>query len=317
MPSLKAATKRTRFEPVFGWPSLPHPMAFKEATSVGVDSDDNVYVFSRGRWPLTVFDRDGNFKSTWGAGEFDRPHGIHIDGDDNLWLIDDRGHFVQKRDRKGKVLLQLGERGKPAPWQGGRPFNRPTDVVTHPETGDIFVSDGYGNSAVHRFSAKGKHLKSWGTPGSLPGEFSLPHNLCLLGDDRIVVCDRENFRLQVFTLDGKFVDQWHMHRPIAICAGQGGDATLYVGEAGAPPVQAGVPNLGLRIAVLDGDGKMVTAFGAGTSGEGPEQFMSPHGMAIDSQGSVYIAEVSYTAHGSHQNPPREVISLRKWKRVSG
>ena len=314
---VKPATPRTKYEPVFGWPALPHPMAFKEATSIGVDSDDNVYVFNRGKWPLMKFGRGGNFIETWGAGDFDRPHGIHVDHQDNLWLIDDLGHFIQKRDRKGKVLLQLGERGKPAPWQGGKPFNRPTHVVVHPKTGDVFVSDGYGNSAVHRFDKKGKHIKSWGSPGSDPGQFSLPHNICLLGEDRLVVCDRENFRLQVFTLNGDFVAQWHMHRPIAIFAGRGDDTNIYVGEAGAPPVQAGVPNLGLRVVVLDRNGKKVTAFGAGTSGEKPDQFMSPHGIAVDSEGSVYVAEVSFTAFGSLQTPPREVISVRKWRRASG
>ncbi len=313
----KPATSRTKYEPVFGWPALPHPMAFKEATSVGVDSGDRVYVFNRGRWPLTVFEKDGRFVESWGAGEFDRPHGIHVDPDDNLWLIDDLGHFIQKRDGKGKLLLQLGQRGKPAPWQGGKPFNRPTHVAVHPKTGDVFVSDGYGNSAVHRYDRKGKHIKSWGTPGSMPGEFSLPHNICLLGDDRLVVCDRENFRLQVFTLDGKFVQQHHMHRPIAIFAGRGDDTNIYVGEAGAPPVQAGVPGLGLRVVVLNRDLETVTTFGAGTSGEKPDQFTAPHGIAVDSEGSVYVAEVSFTAFGSQQNPPREVISLRKWRRVRG
>lgn len=313
---VKAATKRTKYEPVFGWPAMPHPMAFKEATSVAVDSEDNVYVFNRGQWPLMIFDRAGNFCETWGAGEFDRPHGIHIDDEDNLWLIDDLGHFIQKRDRKGKVLMTLGERGKPAPWQGLKPFNRPTHVTVHPKTGDVFVSDGYGNSAVHRFNSKGKYLKSWGRPGSLDGEFSLPHNLSMLGDDRIVVCDRENFRLQVFTLDGEFVSQWHAHRPIAIFAGRGTDTNIYVGEAGAPPVQARVPRLGLRVNVLNRDGELITRFGSETGGEAPDQFLAPHGIAVDSEGSVYIAEVSYTAFGSLQTPPREVISLRKWKRVS-
>ncbi|MSQ09160.1 MAG: peptidylglycine alpha-amidating monooxygenase [Dehalococcoidia bacterium] len=314
---VKPASPRTKYEPVFGWPALPHPMAFKEATSIGVDSEDDVYVFNRGKWPLIKFGRSGNFIETWGAGDFDRPHGIHVDHQDNLWLIDDLGHFIQKRDRKGKVLLQLGERGKPAPWQGGKPFNRPTHVVVHPNTGDVFISDGYGNSAVHRFDKKGKHIKSWGSPGSDPGQFSLPHNICLLGDDRLIVCDRENFRLQVFTLNGDFVAQWHMHRPIAIFAGRGDDTNIYVGEAGAPPVQAGVPDLGLRVVVLDRNGKKVTAFGAGTNGEKPDQFLAPHGIAVDSEGSVYIAEVSFTAFGSLQQPPREVVSLRKWRRASG
>ena len=313
---VKPATPRTKYEPVPFWAKLPHPMTFKEATSVAVDSQDRVYVFNRGKWPLVIFDRDGNFLETWGAGEFDRPHGITIDGEDNLYLVDDMGHFAQKRTKAGKVLFTMGERGKPAPWQGGGIFNRPTHTAIHPESGELFITDGYGNSRVHRFDRNGKHIKSWGEPGTGPGQFSLPHNICMLGTDRVVVCDRENFRLQVFTLDGEYVTQWHFHRPIAIAAGKGDDTNLYLGEAGAPPVQEGVPHLGKRMVVLDREGKIVAAFGAPLGGENPDQFMAPHGIAVDSEGSVYIAEVSFTAFGSLQDPPREVVSLRKWRRVS-
>jgi DNA-binding beta-propeller fold protein YncE len=133
----------------------------------------------------------------------------------------------------------------------------------------------------------------------------------------VVVCDRENFRLQVFTEDGEFIQQVHMHRPMAIAPGRGDDEAIYVGEAGPPPVQQGVPRLGQRVTVLDNEFNRITHFGADLPGEGPGQFLAPHGIALDSEGSVYVAEVAYTAYGSLQDPPREVISLRKWRRVSG
>ncbi len=307
----------TKFEPEFGWAKLPHPMTFKEATSVAVDSEDTVYIFNRGKSPVIVFDRDGNYRSHWGEGDFDRPHGIRTDAEDNLYLIDDIAHMVEKRTRDGKLLMRIGERGKAADWQQGEPFNRPTDVAAHPGSGDIFVSDGYGNSRVHRFSAHGEHQLSWGEPGSRPGQFSLPHNIALLGDDRVIVCDREDFRLQVFTLDGEFVDQVISHRPIAIYSGPNAGSNIYVAEAGAPPVQAGVKRLGLDVVIYDSDLNEVGRFGNELGGEGVDQFLAPHGMAVDSTGSVYIAEVSYTAHGSQLDPPREVVSLRKWNRVSG
>jgi hypothetical protein len=310
-------TAKTKFEPVFGWAKLPHPMTFKEATSVAVDSKDNVYVFNRGKWPLMIFDKSGNFVKSWGEGEFDRPHGIVTDAEDNLYLADDLAHTVEKRTKDGKLIFRLGERGKAAPLQGGKPFNRPTHAAIHPKTGDIFITDGYGNSRVHRYDAKGKHIKSWGEPGSRPGQFSLPHNICMLGDDKVVVCDRENFRLQVFTTDGEFVQMVHAHRPISIFAGKGADKSIYVAEAGPPPVQAGVKRLGCDVVVFDHNFKEINRFGNELPGEGVDQFMSPHGMALDSEGSVYVAEVSYTAFGSQQTPPREVVSLRKWKRVSG
>lgn len=299
------------YQPVPYWAKLPHPMTFKEATSVAVDSHDRVYVFNRGDWPVIVFDADGNFIETWGAGEFDRPHGIFVDDDDNLFMADDEGQFVDKRTLSGELIFRLGERGKPAAWQKGDPFNRPTDIVVHPDSGDIFISDGYGNSRVHKYDADGNYIKSWGEPGALDGQFSLPHNICMLGRDKIVVADRENFRLQIFSLDGDYLGQKHSHRPIAVANGRDDDYRIYVAEAGPPPVQEGVRNLGRRVVVFDSDLNEVDALGGPLGGENHDQLLAPHGLAIDSTGAVYIAEVSYTAFGSNQNPPREVVSLRK------
>ena len=205
--------------------------------------------------------------------------------------------------------------GKPAAWQEGDPFNRPTDILVHPESRDIFITDGYGNSRVHKYDSDGNHIKSWGSPGALDGQFSLPHNICLLGNDKLVVADRENFRIQVFSLDGEYLGQKHMHRPIACSNGRAGDDRIYVAEAGAPPVQKGVRNLGNRVVVLDMDLNEVDAFGGDLPGEGHDQFIASHGIATDSTGAIYIAEVSYTNTGSNLNPPREVTSLRKWAPV--
>ena len=314
---VNSATSATVYEPVPYWAKLPHPMFFKEATSIAVDSDDNVYVFGRGDYPLIIFDRDGNFLETWGAGECVRPHGITIDAADNLYLADDDAHMIEKRTKEGKLIFRLGEKGMAAAWQEGKPFNRPTHVAINPATGDLFVTDGYGNSRVHKYDSEGKYIQSWGESGSLNGQFSLPHNIAMNGTDRVTVCDRENFRLQTFTTDGEYVEQVHMHRPMAITDGKGDDTNLYVAEAGAPPVQDGVRRLGQRVVVMDRDGNELTRFGDELMGEGHDQFIAPHGMAVDSEGSVYIAEVSYTAYGSKLDPVREVTSLRKWKRVSG
>ena len=314
---VNTATSDTMYEPVPYWAKLPHPMFFKEATSVAVDSDDNVYVFNRGDHPVIVFDRDGNFIETWGAGEFVRPHGITIDGDDNLYLADDDAHMVEKRTKEGKLIFRLGEKGKPAEWQQGDPFNRPTHVAINPATGDFFISDGYGNSRIHKYDSDGTYIKSWGEPGSLDGQFSLPHNIAMNGTDRVTLCDRENFRLQTFTTDGEYVGQTHLHRPMAITDGKGDDTNLYVAEAGPPPVQEGVSRLGRRVVVIDRDGNEITRFGNDLGGEGHDQFIAPHGISVDSEGSVYVAEVSYTAFGSLQDPVREVTSLRKWRRVKG
>ena len=119
----------------------------------------------------------------------------------------------------------------------------------------------------------------------------------------------------MFSLDGEYLGQKHMHRPIACSNGRAGDDRIYVAEAGAPPVQAGVRNLGQRVVILDTDLNEVDSFGAGLAGEGHDQFIASHGIATDSTGAIYIAEVSYTNTGSNLNPPREVISFRKWAPV--
>ena len=172
-----SATQATVYEPVPGWPAIPHPMSFGEATSVAVDRQDRVYVFNRGHNPMMIFDRDGKFVDTWGAGQFQRAHGVYVAPDGNLFLVDDLDHVVKKTTTAGEVLMILGTPGQSAAWQQGGIFNRPTDAWVSPVSGDLFVSDGYGNSRVHRFEPDGGHVLSWGEPGSDPGQFSLPHHL--------------------------------------------------------------------------------------------------------------------------------------------
>jgi DNA-binding beta-propeller fold protein YncE len=332
-------TPNTKLEPVPFWAKVPHGIWLQEATAVAVDSADRVYVFNRGNMPVIVFDRDGNVVDMWGndrpwsgteritdpygnstltwpGNRWMRAHSIRTDHEDNLWLVDVLGHTITKTDRSGKELMRLGT-GEPSPAQGGEPFNRPTDLAVNPANGDIYVSDGYRNSRVHRFDKDGKLLLSWGEPGSDPGKFSLPHNIAMFGDDGVIVADRENHRVQVFSLDGQFRKQWHVHHAVAVVGGRGADESVYVAEQGPPPVQYGVPNLGHRVSVYNRAGELLTRFGAPLPGEAWDQFLWPHSIAVDSHGDVYVAEVGYTEVGGRLNPAREMVSLRKWRRVDG
>ena len=314
----------TKFAPVDMWAKIPMGVTFRgDATSIAVDSEDNVYVFNRGNYPIAVFDKDGDFIRGFGHGDFVRPHGIEIDLDDNIYLVDDDGHFIQKRNNDGEILFTLGEKGKPCKWQSGGMFNRPTDIAIHPISRDLFISDGYGNSRIHKFDSDGRHILSWGSPGTEPGEFSLPHNITILGNDKVAVCDRENFRIQIFSLDGEYIKQIHIHHPMSITEGKKEDDRIYVGEMLPPPVQQGVPNLGAKISILNPDGQLIKQIGDSLPGEGLNQFTSPHGISTDSNGSIYVAEVAWTAYFSRpensglDNPPLgEVVSLRKWIRTS-
>ena len=221
------------------WAKLPDGWSFKEVGGVGVDSNDNVYVFNRGEHPMMVFDRDGNFLRSWGEGQYPRAHGVHMAPDDTIYLTDDGDHFVRKCTLDGKVLLELGVPGKPAPYMSGEPFHRCTHTALSPK-GDIYVSDGYGNSRVHKYSPDGKLLMSWGEPGTDPGEFNIVHNICCDADGWVYVADRENHRVQVFDGNGKYETQWNnLHRPCGLYMPYGHQPICYIGEVG--PGRSGQP----------------------------------------------------------------------------
>ena len=131
------------YEPVENWAKLPPGWSFKEIGGVGVDRHDNVFVFNRGEHPMIVFDCDGNFLRSFGEGMFPRAHGVFMALDDTIWLTDDADHTVRQCTLEGKVLLTLGISGKPAPFMSG--VHRCTHTAMSPQ-GDIYVSDGYGNS---------------------------------------------------------------------------------------------------------------------------------------------------------------------------
>jgi hypothetical protein len=309
----------SRYEAIPNWGLLPHGMTFHgDATGVAVDAQDRVFIFNRGPNPVMIFDRDGNFLTSWGEGEFTSPHEITIDKHDDVYLVDSAGHFVQKRTGDGQVVFTIGKPGEPAERHSGIPFNLPTDVAVHPETGELFVSDGYGNSHIHRFSAAGELIQSWGEPGSAPGQFSLPHGIAVLPNDEVIVCDRENFRLQTFTTAGKFLRQCHAHHPSAVLYSEANDV-LFVGELGPVWYQHGLPNLGNRVVVMRRDGEVLDRIGAPEAGFRPDQFTAPHSLALDSRRDLYVAEVSrsYLSGVLNQEPPLgENVSLRKWRRVS-
>ncbi len=241
-----------------GWGKLPDGWSLKEVAGIGIDHRDRVYVFNRGAHPMIVFDRDGNFLASWGEGLFQRAHGIHMGPDESIYCTDDGDHTVRKCSLDGKVLLTIGVPDKPSPYMSGEPFHRCTHTALSPNN-EIYVSDGYGNARVHKFSPAGKLLMSWGEPGTDPGQFNIVHNVCCDADGWVYVADRENHRVQVFD------------------------------------VNRNVPNLGPRLSIVSHEGKILARLGALHAGIEPGQFIAPHGIAVDSRGDIYVGEVSWTA----------------------
>jgi hypothetical protein len=306
---------------VENWAKLPDGWKLGDVGGIGIDSRDQVYVFHRGPHPLIVFDRDGNFLRSWGDGLFPRAHGVHIGPDDTIYLTDDGAHAVWKCTLDGRVLLTIGIPGQPAPLMSGTPFRGCTHTALSPDD-HIYVSDGYGNARIHKYSPDGKLVLSWGEPGSDPGQFNLPHNISCDADGWVYVADRENHRIQVFNGDGKFETQWHnLHRPSGMHMPGGKCPICYVGEIGPYyKFNRGTPNLGPRLSILSNKGELLARISATPSaGTGPGQFLSPHGLAADSRGDLYIGEVSYTAWPSlfpDQPMPGRLRSLQKFEKVA-
>ena len=304
------------YEALDQWEQMPEGVRMIETPGVAVDSQDRVYALTRNRdHPVLVFDRDGNFLRSFGKGIFsDRTHGILVGPDDSIYCADDGTHTITKFTPEGELLMTIGTPGQPSTKWGGEPFNRPTHAAVSPNTGDLYVSDGYGNSRIHKYTTEGRLLFSWGEPGIDAGQFIRPHNVAVDADERVYVADREAHRVQIFDKDGKFITMWNnIHRPDGMTIGP--DGNIYIGELNGMGGVDDAPGLGHRVSILSPQGELLARVGDPEEGEEAGKFIAPHGIAVDSKGDVYVGEVSYTIRGSHMDPPRELNSLSKLRRV--
>jgi DNA-binding beta-propeller fold protein YncE len=248
-------------------------------SAVATDSQDRVYAFQRKDPPIVIFDRDGNYLSSWGNGSFLFAHGISITND-IVYLTDRDSSVCLMYTLDGKPIQMLGRHGVHSdtgcehpgdlvPRAAG-PFNYPTELVPGP-SGDLYVSDGYRNARVHRFSPDGELKFSWGEPGKTdPNHFHLPHSL-LVYEGRVYVCDRENHRLQIFNTDGEYLTMWtDIQRPMDISVDREG--VLYVSEGSVNDSSA-------RVSVLTTEGEVLSRFDC----RGPG-----HGSWVDSRGDIYV-----------------------------
>src|ERR1700746_659518 len=278
------------------WAKVPEEITLGDCAAVGVDRQNRVYAFNRGEHPVAVFDAEGNLLRTWGEGVFSRPHGVHMGPDDTIFLTDDGDHTVRKCTLDGKVLMTLGVPGEPKPYMSGEPFHRCTHTALSPQ-GDLYVSDGYGNSRVHKYSPNGTLLRSWGETGTAPGRCNIPHIICCDADGWVYVADRENHRVQVFDGNGKYETQWNnMHRPSGLYMESGTKTPrFFIGEIGPDiAVKIDLPNCGPRVSIYTSKGELLARLGHAHAGLDPGQFISPHGLAVDSRGDIYGGGVSVT-----------------------
>jgi len=289
------------------WAQLPAGMQWAAVIGAEQGPDGNIYVLHRcfqnscaGRSepPLLVFSPAGKLLRTWGSGMFTFPHGFHVDGAGNVWVTDARaasgkGHQVFKFAPDGKLLMTLGKAG--VAGSGPDTFNEPTAVVTAPN-GDIFVTEGHldaatgkvaGNNRVVKLSKDGKVVKTFGKPGSGPGEFNGPHTIAMDSRGRLFVGDRNNNRIQIFDQNGTFLDQWkQFSRPSGIFITP--DDTIYVADSESwGPDNPGFKK-GIRVgSAKDGTVKYFIEDIESTTTE----HSGAEGVGVDKAGNVYGAVV--------------------------
>ena len=279
------------------WGKLPEGYEFDSIPDGAIDADGRVFVFSRSAHPIMIFDSNGNFLESWGENVYRRPHGACI-SPDAFYCVDDMQHTVRKCTLSGEVLWTLGTPdvatdtgydGKN--WQSiknaGPPFNRPTSLALAP-TGEIYVSDGYGNSRVHKFSADDELLFSWGEPGTGPGQFSIVHTVRVDSKGTVYVADRAHDRIQLFTPEGEYITSWtDFHRPCGMFFDS--EDNLYVSEMQIQET-ADRKSSPAHISILNRDGERLARWGGSDIWE-PGNVFAPHGIWGDPQGNIYIGEL--------------------------
>lgn len=281
-----------------------------DVAGVAVNSKDEVHVLTRSPHPVLVFDRTGRLLRSWGEGVFATTHGMHIGPDDCVYIVDSGDSTVRKFSPSGELLLQLGQPRRTTDTgyrdsdyrtiaRGGPPFNAPTNLAVAPSN-DLYVTDGYGNARVHRFSEDGALIASWGGPGSGPGQFHIPHGVFVDRHGTVYVADRENDRIQRFSPAGDFIDEWtDVRRPDTVFVTA--DDTVFVAELGyfggivpglSAPTAQSLPG---RVTVRERSGRILAAIGADDREDkslcAPGNFFAAHGIWVDPRGTVYVGEV--------------------------
>jgi DNA-binding beta-propeller fold protein YncE len=324
---MRVGSGSLQYELVGNWEQLPEGWSHPDVAAVCTDSSDNVYLYCRGDHPVMVYDRDGRFIGSWGEGRFSyRTHGMFMTRPDQLLLVDDGGNSVTRHAADGSLLQTFGPAGVPTDTgfsdnkvtRAAGPYNRPTNAA-QASSGDVYVSDGYRNARVHRFTDSGELLQSWGQPGTGPGEFLIPHSIWVHDDGRVFVADRENDRLQIFNPEGEYLTEWtDVRRPQDIFIDSEG--LVYIAELSYPRgsmskrygiAEHHVPG---RISIFDPEGGLILRWEDEEPGK-PGYFFAPHGIWVDSEGSIYLAEVVDTIAKSQGLHLPHVPTIQKFARV--
>ncbi len=256
-------------------------------SGIAVGPTGNIVALNRGYHPVLEFKSDGTFVRSWGEGSgmFIGAHALRFDPQGNLWYVDAADNIIYRFDSEGRTVGTLGTNPEPWTWlthviehavPGKAQFYQETDIGWAKD-GNMFVSDGYGNSRVAKFNKDGIFVKSWGERGTEPGNFNTPHSLVVDNNDVIYVADRGNSRIQVFNTEGELKGVWKLPTaPWALCLTNGPNQVMFVGSVG-------------RVYKMDLTGKILGAFGR--PGRMPGTIDSVHGISCPDEKAVYLANL--------------------------
>lgn len=284
------------------WLQLPGGFIMGSPTGLGIDSSGHLFIFCRagrewtelvpmpagtisGKTILEVDGKTGTLINSWGDHLFIMPHGLTIDKEDNIWVTDAGLQQVFKFSHNGKLLLTLGEAR--VPGNDHTHFNMPTAVAIAKD-GGIYVSDGYGNSRVVKFSAAGKYLFEWGRSGDGAAEFNIPHAIDLDDNDNVYVADRENHRIQVFDSSGiflKILENKNWGNLCSVVFDRQQKRLIAVDDR----IELGITHKGSDIIVLDTADKAFTSFGRSGAYTGPVCWY--HDIAVDKEGNIFVGDI--------------------------
>jgi DNA-binding beta-propeller fold protein YncE len=294
-PNYPRVNLATTYEVDPHWPKRPSHFEWGHVPGIAVDRQDRVYVFTRAVPPVQLYDADGNFLRAWGEAEIKTAHHIKVGPDGTIWLSDIGHHVVMQFTPEGRLLRTLGTKGEAG--EDSTHLNKPTDMAITP-SGDVFVTDGYGNNRVVHFDGDGRFVKTWGRLGTKPGEFSVPHAIALDSKGRLYVADRNNARVQVFDQSGRFLAEW---RDKLVPWGFAVTRDDEIWVCGSSPMRwragdqmLGVPPKDQVFMKFDTDGRLLQLWTAPVGVEGharPGDCIWVHCMAVDSKGDLYAGDI--------------------------
>jgi hypothetical protein len=289
------------FESVPNLLKLPAHLQLGEAVGVATNSKGHVFVFTRSaETHLLEFASNGAFLREIGEGlyGFLFAHAVRIDSQDNIWVIDEGSNMVIKFDPQGRVMMLLGRRPESTEGLAKEPatqpepyrFNRPTDVAWD-SAGNIFISDGYGNSRVVKYNKNGEFIKSIGSRGTEPGQFNTPHAIAVDTQGDVFVADRNNFRIQVFDNDLNFKKVYdQVGAPWAICLSLGAHQYLYSSNSNSTNNDFQARSYTGEIYKMELDATILGKFGR--SGKQMGEVSSAHEIDCRNPNEVFVGEIT-------------------------